>query len=369
MSVSHWQGERAERAQHQDVVIGGGLVGSWAASLLRAQDRDVAIVEARHLAAGASGRNAGFVMTNQREHYPELIKKRGRAAAKELFGLVQQNVAKMRKLAEDNALPIDPAPYRFARDPAYARELEAWARALEEDGFPVEFGKGDPLGLEHLAYMRIAGDFCTQPAHLAEALARNSGAAIYEESEVSALSKGKVISRRFEFDCERIFLCLNGYSALLSPYLAELIRPARGQMIRTRSIAARLDAPGISGLGYFRQLADGRMLMGGARSLFEKQEYTLVDRPTANVTSVLKSELERLLGHRVEVEHRWAGTMGFSPDRSPIVGAIPDLEGVFFAGGFSGYGNSLGLLAAERMVEFASNGSPLGPLGVERLQT
>ncbi|MCY3791270.1 MAG: FAD-dependent oxidoreductase, partial [Gemmatimonadetes bacterium] len=68
MTVSKWQ-EVYEplQTEHDDVVIGAGIVGSYAATLLHQRGRDVALVDARFAASGASGRNAGFVLTSQRE--------------------------------------------------------------------------------------------------------------------------------------------------------------------------------------------------------------------------------------------------------------------------------------------------------------
>ena len=82
MTVSVWQ-EMPEpiQAEHDDVVIGAGIVGAYTATLLRERGRDVALVDARFPAAGASGRNAGFVLTSQREPYPVLIEQVGREAA------------------------------------------------------------------------------------------------------------------------------------------------------------------------------------------------------------------------------------------------------------------------------------------------
>ena len=56
MTVSFWQPVPDPiRAEHDDVVIGAGIVGSYAAWILKQRGRDVALVDARHPAAGASG--------------------------------------------------------------------------------------------------------------------------------------------------------------------------------------------------------------------------------------------------------------------------------------------------------------------------
>src|SRR5690606_5583997 len=193
-----------------DVVIGAGLVGGWAATVLADRGRDVALVDARFPAAGASGRNAGFVMTNQREHYHDLVAQRGRVHARALFELVAQNVALMRALAERFGLPIEPGPVRLARDAHYASELQAWAEALDADGFEVEFGRTDPLDLGHCAFMRLPNDFCTPPARLVEAIVDASGATRYDHNEVyrvEATAGGRlcVLGRRAQIECDHVW--------------------------------------------------------------------------------------------------------------------------------------------------------------------
>ena len=106
MTVSVWQ-EMPEpiQAEHDDVVIGAGIVGAYTATLLRERGRDVALVDARFPAAGASGRNAGFVLTSQREPYPVLIEQIGREAAREILTMVRENVLRMRSLADQICRP------------------------------------------------------------------------------------------------------------------------------------------------------------------------------------------------------------------------------------------------------------------------
>ena len=38
------------------------------------------------------------------------------------------------------------------------------------------------------------------------------------------------------------------------------------------------------------------------------------------------------------IEHKWAGLRSFAPDRSPVVGADPNLEGFIWLAGQGGYG-------------------------------
>jgi gamma-glutamylputrescine oxidase len=108
-------------------------------------------------------------------------------------------------------------------------------------------------------------------------------------------------------------------------------------------------------------------MIGGARTFFEEQEYTAEDAVTSNLLQNLEAYLRRWFsGVSFEVERHWASIHGFTPDRRVAVGTLPDLPDEVFALGFSGYGNSIGLLAAERMVELALDGRDPGPLSAVR---
>ena len=57
----------------------------------------------------------------------------------------------------------------------------------------------------------------------------------------------------------------------------------------------------------------------------------------------LESFAERVLGRRLPELHRWAGTMGFTPDHLPIAGPIDasDATSPWICAGFTGHGMSM----------------------------
>ena len=373
MTVSVWQ-EMPEpiQAEHDDVVIGAGIVGAYTATLLRERGRDVALVDARFPAAGASGRNAGFVLTSQREPYPVLIEQIGREAAREILTMVRENVLRMRLLADQFSIPLEDGAAHLAETRAEARELEGWARELEADGATVEFSYGDPYGSSgYMAMMQVENDFMVQPALLTEAIAATSGATLYDHNEIYAIEPAGecvlVRGRRAHIRCRRVYVATNGYGCDLHPYLRGIVRPVRGQVTVTTPVERLMDVAGITENHYFRQFPDGRLFIGGARAFFEAQEYTAEDAITPDLHVNLVNYLRLWFPDvEFEVERQWAGIHGFTPDRRVAVGAFPDEERVVFAVGFSGYGNSIGLVAAEHMVALALDGRAPGPLSAAR---
>ncbi|MEO8228654.1 MAG: FAD-binding oxidoreductase [Chloroflexota bacterium] len=73
------------------------------------------------------------------------------------------------------------------------------------------------------------------------------------------------------------------------------------------------------------------------------------------------------------IAHRWVGLYEMTPDRHPIIGPAPGVEGFFLANGFSGHGFQhapiVGRLLAEIVVDGAARSVDIGSLGLERFAT
>ncbi|MEN1727866.1 MAG: FAD-dependent oxidoreductase, partial [Pseudomonadota bacterium] len=86
-------------------VIGGGLAGMTTAlsSLEKGIDR-VALIEADHVGAGASGRNGGFVFSGYSLSNDSLADQLGDEGARRLHGWTRQSVQRIRKRIDDYQL-------------------------------------------------------------------------------------------------------------------------------------------------------------------------------------------------------------------------------------------------------------------------
>jgi gamma-glutamylputrescine oxidase len=123
------------------------------------------------------------------------------------------------------------------------------------------------------------------------------------------------------------------------------------------------------GYMYYRSTFDNRLLVGGGRKLFADQEHdTTDDRITDPVQRYLEAYLRQHFPDvDAPIDRRWAGIMGFSVDRLPLVGTLPGMPRVGFAVGFTGHGLAFGAGVAERAVDHLLTGANPGAVSATRL--
>jgi glycine/D-amino acid oxidase-like deaminating enzyme len=166
-------------------------------------------------------------------------------------------------------------------------------------------------------------------------------------------------------------IATDGYSDGLLPELAAAIRPARAQMLATAPLPERHFACPVyarDGWDYWQQAPDASLLIGGWRDAELDREFTDVDEPTPTLQERIEEFAGRLLAASPRVTHRWAGLLGFTAARRPLVGELRDR--VWVSAGYSGHGNVLALACGELLAE-AILGRPAGALelfapGLER---
>jgi len=128
------------------------------------------------------------------------------------------------------------------------------------------------------------------------------------------------------------------------------VRPTRGQVVATEPLPDLLyERPHYTrrGFDYWQQLPDGRLVAGGRRDVTLEAEFTADEATTRPVQRALEALLQGLVGYLPAITHRWSGIFGTSPDDLPLVGPVPEREGVWVSGGYSGHGNVLGLAAGD----------------------
>jgi gamma-glutamylputrescine oxidase len=374
-SSTWWAEPFAERpplsgtADADVAIVGGGITGVTLAWTLAERDVRVVVVEAAQLAGAASGRNAGFLMSAPAEPYAESIAMYGRAGARAVLHTGQRNHRRIRQLVATLGLDCGHrvnGSVRLARTPEEADDQRASLPLLREDGctaaeVPVRDVVPGKAADAFVAAFLDPDDGELHPVRFVRGLADAAvarGARIYEHTPVVAATAtadawelatpgGRVRART-------VVLATNAYLPQLAPPLEPLVKPRRAQMLATAPVG-RIVAPHPTyahwGYQYWRQLGDGRLLIGGWRDTDLDGETGYDDAPTERIQSAIESGLRELVPEGVAIERRWAGTMGFSRDGRPLVGWLDADRHLAVCAGFTGHGMGKAAACTEALAD------------------
>jgi gamma-glutamylputrescine oxidase len=328
-------------------VIGAGITGCACAHALARAGRAVRVYDARAIGEGASGRNGGFALRGAAARYDVARETYGADAARELWVRTEQALDRLESVAGDAFRRT--GSLRLAADIEERVEIRAEYEALHEDGFAAEWRDDLPqLRPDFRGAIFHPSDGAVQPARFVQRLANlaaEAGVAFAEHHAVGSLD---------ELDAEQIVIATDGSGRGLLPELDDALWPARGQVIATEPLAERLfDCPHYArhGFDYWQQLPNGRIVLGGFRDFSILTEMTDDETTTEPIQEALDAFLVDLLGDMPAVTHRWAGIFGLTQDLLPLVGRVPDHDGVWVAAGYSGHGNVFGLLCGELVAD------------------
>lgn len=360
MTVSIWQKARRKRELKYDVVVvGGGIVGCSTAYWLHRERPSlrIAILEARTLGAGASGRNAGFVLQGVHADYLSDVEQYGKRAASRLWHFTRAN----RDLLADELQGLSlgwrsDGSLTVAGDADEDKRLRASLSQLRSAGAPVIYLDPEETNdrLQASGFhggLLVTTGAVVNPLRLVHHLAEESEADIWTQQPVEHLhwpSDGvRLDTPELRFEAQTVVLALGPALPNLLPSASWFVRPVRAQMLATApSDSSRIPLPVYSHRGgfYARQLEDGTVLVGGGRHQHREAEETDTDATTPAVQAIIERYLHEHFPwtQSLSVRRRWSGTMGFSPDDRPVVGPVPEHSESFFATGFTGHGMGYG---------------------------
>ncbi|HEX3397382.1 MAG TPA: FAD-binding oxidoreductase [Steroidobacteraceae bacterium] len=349
-------------------VLGGGIAGCAAALHLAKRGYRVALLEARGIAYGASGRSGGQTIFGFSVSQQKLEREVGREDAHRLFDLSIEALELTQSLIREHGIDCDYRPnhLHLALKPRHVRELEQWVRELHDDyGYESARLLSRAELHEHVRSDRyLAGLLDPRSGHLqplkyTQGLARAAeaaGAVIYENSEVLRYADGaevRVHTAEGTVRCAHLVLCGNAYIGAVAPALARRILGVGTYIIATEPLgeerargllpsnAAVADINWI--LDYFRRSRDHRLLFGGRVSYSSVQPPRLAESMRKRMLRVFPSLAD------IKVANAWGGYLDITLSRAPDFGRLA--PNVYYLQGFSGHGMALAGLAGKLVAE------------------
>ena len=348
------------------VVVGGGLTGLWAAVHALEEDpgRTVVVLEASHVAVGASGRNGGFVsesLTHGLAHgvatWPEelpTLLRLGRENVREIDAFLRaEEIDADLRLCGKTAVATRPHEVESLRA---AHELNL-AHGEPSVYLTAEQVRADVHSPAYLAGVRTAAGGLVDPARLATGLrdaALRRGAVLHEGTPVLDLRRdgGRVACRtpRGTVHADQVLLATNAFPPLMRR-IRGWVLPVWDHVLATEPLTAdQLDSigwaenQGMTDAGnqfhYYRRTPDDRILWGGYDAV-----YYFGNRTDAGLEH--REVSHRLLARQfyetfpqleeVRMSHRWAGIIDTTSRFTPVFGTA--LAGrVGYAVGYTGLG-------------------------------
>jgi gamma-glutamylputrescine oxidase len=335
------------------IIIGGGMSGISVAHFFAQQD--ILLLEKQELLSGASGNNAGFLITGFGEHFHRTAERWGKERATEIQRIHLSAHRRIRDLTNQAQIT---GSFSIGLNDKETAELKESFELMRACGFNVEWVETAATGMREkkpallnmddglLDSRRFWQDLgmrlpCQSNSEVLEVIA--------EENSI------RVVTNTQEFKAKRIIYCMNAYSNNLLPELSGRIIPLRAQMLEVEIFdPPPCLQPVIAEYGEIYWNFSANMLrFGGLEYMIPDDEVGIARSLSAGV---LEAQLQ-WIRKNFEVSHAriplrtWFGTMGFTVDGFPIVGELPDRKNQYVLAGMCGLGHSYALECASWIYE------------------
>ncbi|WP_110456035.1 NAD(P)/FAD-dependent oxidoreductase [Shewanella algidipiscicola] len=352
-------------------IIGGGFSGINTAIELAQKGFSVALLEAKRIGWGASGRNGGELIRgigHNVEQFRNEIGAEGVQAIHEM-GFEAVDIVKNRIKQHNIDCNLQMGYCDLAIKPRHMTELEADYQEM------VAQGRGEGFTLLHKHQIKeVIGSDCysgalvdmnsghLHPLNLAlgEArVARALGVQMFEYSAATKIIKGQrptVITEQGQVDCQYVVLAGNAYIGHeLESYVGGKVLPAGSYLLATEPLTqAQCDeiipknmafADLRIDLDYFHLSQDNRLLFGGL--------CTYSGKDPKDINAALRPNLEKVFPQLkgVKIDYEWGGMIGIGANRLPQIGRLPDCPNILYAQAYAGHGVNATHMAAKLISE------------------
>jgi len=356
---SYW--EKTEWLSPPDLlIVGGGITGSSAALFYKEAfpEHDVLLVDRGFAPNGASTRNAGFACIGSISEHLADIKTAGEET---VFNRIERRWKGLQLLRETvGDIAMD---YRhtggfeiFTEEERFliCREQipEMNKKMVAKIGLKEVYSETECNGYPAIKN-RVEG--AINSGKLIRTLHKkiaDLGVRIWWNSPVKrADEEGVLFENGLQLFPKKTVLAVNGFHSRLAKSVVE---PARGYIFVTKPLE-EMSWKGTfhynEGYVYFRDVGDGRLLLGGGRNVDKEGETTHQFGTNEKIRSYLIDFASKTLKlhDNWEIEMEWSGIMGMTPDKEPVI--EESRPGIWSAAGLSGMGIAIGMQVARELVQ------------------
>jgi gamma-glutamylputrescine oxidase len=353
-------------------IVGGGIAGLSAALHLVERGFTVALLEAKHLGFGGSGRSGGQSIFGYASGQEKLEKLLGAGDARFMWDIALEGMKLQRDLIAKHGIACDyvAGHMHVGVKARHDAELQDEVACLREkyDYRSIRFVGREELRTIVASDRYTTGILDSNSGHLQPykytlglgAAAARAGVNIFENSRVTKLQIATHANVdtlvHTESGTVRARHLLIAGNALLGRLVPELARKlmAVGTYIAATEVLGEERARGLITnnaavadinwvLDYFRRSADHRLLFGGRVS------YSGVD--PFDSARVLRARINRVFPQLsgARIEYAWGGYVDITPNRAPHFGRLA--PNAYFLQGFSGHGMVLAGIAGKLVSE------------------
>lgn len=353
-------------------IIGGGFAGLATAIELKRRDPalEVAILEAKSVGYGASGRNGSFAMTVVGLGFATTALMRGKRFLSRAHSYMAGCVDELERFIDTEGIDcrkIRPGFLRVATTPSYVKRLRHEVELMNSLGFAdIEWidAAATRAMVDSERYLGAMWEprlLLVDPARLVREERRHAlahGVRVFEGSPVlAATSLGdgrghRLLTPEGAVSAGKLAITTNAYSHQFAA-LARKQKPAFTYMVATAPLTDEQLAPigwqGEQGvedarnlIHYYRLTPDRRIVIGGGPVGLPAHgdlNHDSDERAWRHLEGHIKWLWPHLAG--VEITHRWGGPFSVTADLTPALGYVGAGRDAVYALGCIGHGVSM----------------------------
>lgn len=369
MTTQRMWREHELKDQYDVVIIGGGVHGLATAYYLTQMGvRNIAVLEAKYVGFGGSGRNTAIVRSNYRTpegiaFYDLSVKLYEQLAADLEFNVMfsqhghltlahnEKGVTGLTERANTNQLMGVNSRIIF---PEEIQRIVPDLNVFGHSRFPIQAALYHPPGgiIRHDAVVWA----------FARGVDRGGGH-VHQKTEVTGIDvqNGQVeavVTNRGRIKTKMVLNATAGYAGIISrmvgleipiethPLQAAVTEPLK-PFLNSVIVSSTLHV-------YVSQTDRGELVLGA--EVDDHASYSL--RGTLSFLEGAATHLLELFPHlaNVKILRQWAGLCDMTPDYSPIMGGTPDVKGFLMTVGWGTYGFKAGPASGYLMAELIASG-------------